>query len=139
MWVRRDAADVFDSAKRDANRIAELKKSQPVAVIAKEGLRYQIQLADGRTGYIAKLYLTDIKPVGGDEGFKLFASDDIGAGEQANVESVRGLRKGSEDAAVAEGMEEIVMEQLSSVENLAISISEDQVSQFLEEGGVFPI
>ncbi|MCC5875673.1 MAG: hypothetical protein JJU11_05580 [Candidatus Sumerlaeia bacterium] len=138
VYTRRDGTVVrAGTGPRDAV-VAELDRGAPLRVINEDRMRYEVRTPNGKTGFIARLNVTDVAPATGGTGGMFSVRDDLGAGQRSNVTAIRGLSPTSEELGGKEVPTETI-ESYKKVKDLSARITRDQLDAFAAEGGIDPL
>ena len=135
MYVQVPQADVRESKSPGSAVVAQVTQGAKLTVLAEEGVRYQVQLNDGKQGYISKLSVSEDKPSsGGSLGGGL--TDDRDITERRTAASGRGLSEAAKTMAKNQGTNPNAVAWVEKMENMAKKITADDVKRFRKEGGL---
>lgn len=117
--------------------VTEVPQGTALTVLNKDGLRYEIQLADGRKGFISKLSVSESKPsTGGGLGTVKGLQDDRAVTERGTAMSARGLSEAAEKSAKDRGVSPAAIESVKQMEQLGAGVKAADVAAFRREGGL---
>jgi hypothetical protein len=91
--VQKDEVKVYEQPNFDAPKVVTLKRDAAVTIAAQQGLWYQLQLADGKTGFVR---VNDVrvnygKAAGAGEGVRALTTGKAGEGRVTETAGVRGI------------------------------------------------
>ncbi|MDP6525159.1 MAG: hypothetical protein QGH15_13145 [Kiritimatiellia bacterium] len=137
MYVRVAKTQVRAGKTSSSAVVAEVPQGTRLTLKTKTGVRYAVQLDDGRQGYVSRLHLTDKAPASGGllsavGGIK----DDRSPTERRTAVSGRGLSEAAKKMASNESLSKDAVSSVEKMEALAASISDEQVNRFRREGGL---
>jgi len=137
VYVKVAKAQIRDGKDAGSPLVAEVDQGAQLTVLAKEGLRYQVQLADGRKGYVSRLSVSEDKPKGGGGlgGIKGI-EDDRSVTERGTAASGRGLSEAAQQMAKKTGIDPAAVGSVKEMEKLAAGIKPSAVAKFRKEGGM---
>lgn len=116
--------------------VAEAEQGTSLTVLSKEGLRYQVQLSDGRKGYVSKLAVSEEKPKTGGLGGIKGIEDDRSVTERGTAAAGRGLSEAAQNMAKSKGIDSNAVVSVQIMEKLGASIKPSAVAKFRKEGGL---
>ncbi|MEI6807373.1 MAG: SH3 domain-containing protein [bacterium] len=136
MYVQVPKAEVRDGKAPGSAVVAELNQGTKLTVLTEEGVRYSVQLEDGRKGYISKLAVSADKPSSGGGLGGLALTDDRDINERRSAASGRGLSEAAKTMAKGTADPKVIIAWVEAMEKLGAKISAADVKQFRKEGGL---
>lgn len=136
MYVQVPKAEVREGKTAGSALVAELDQGTKLTVLAEEGVRFSIQLEDGRKGYISKLAVSVDKPSSGGGLGGLALTDDRDINERRSAASGRGLSEAAKTMAKGTADPKVIIAWVEAMEKLGAKISTADVKQFRKEGGL---
>lgn len=136
MYVQVPKAELRDGKAPGSALVAELAQGTKLTVLTEEGVRYSVQLDDGRKGYISKLAVSADKPSSGGGLGGLALTDDRDINERRTAASGRGLSEAAKTMAKNTGDPKTIVGWVEAMEKLGAKISDAEVKKFRKEGGL---
>ena len=135
MYVQVPSAEIRDGKTPGSAVIAEIEQGTKLTVLGEEGVRFSVQLEDGRKGYISKLAVAAEKPSSGGLG-GLAMTDDRDINERRSAASGRGLSEAAKTMAKNGAADPNAIAWVEAMEKLAKKITASDVKKFRKEGGL---
>ena len=136
VYVQVPKAEIRESKVPGSALVAEVDQGTKLTVIAEEGVRYSVELGDGRKGYISKLAVSADKPSSGGGLGGLALTDDRDITERRSAASGRGLSEAAKTMAKGGAADPNAVAWVEAMEKLGAKISADDVKRFRTEGGL---
>ena len=137
MYAKKSGVKVTAEKSPTSEVIAKLNVGDRVKVVKEEGRQYQVKLSSGKSGWVFKFKLTEIKPEGksGRRALSgLTGKTTIAARESRSGGSIRGLKETTENYAKGKNIDPSHRRSVDKME--AFSVSDAELAKFQEEGGV---
>ncbi len=135
MYVQVPKAEVREGKTPGSALVAEVEQGTKLTILAEEGVRYSVELGDGRKGYISKLAVSSDKPSSGGGLGGLALTDDRDINERRSAASGRGLSEAAKNMG-KNGSDPNAVIWVEAMEKLAARITEADVKRFRKEGGL---
>lgn len=135
VYVQVPKAEIREGKAPGSALVAELAQGAKLTILSEEGVRYSVQLDDGRKGYISKLAVSADKPSSGGGLGGLALTDDRDITERRSAASGRGLSEAAKTMGKGAANPNAVA-WVEAMEKLAATISAADVKRFRKEGGL---
>jgi len=134
MYVQVPKAEIRDGKTQASALVAQVDQGTRVTVLGEEGVRYLVQLDDGRKGYVSRMSVSDAKPSSG--GLGLALNDDRDINERRTAASGRGLSEAAKQMGKDGTVNTNAVKWVEKMESLAATISASDIKNFRKEGGL---
>jgi len=138
MYAKRGGTKVTLAPSPTSKVVGTLNVGDRVQVLKKDGRKYQVKLANGRTGWVFKFKLTASKPAGKSRGRSglsaLTGRSAISAREARAGGSIRGLKETTANYAKGKRIDPVYQQAVDKME--ARVVSADELSAFQRQGGI---
>jgi len=135
LYVQVPKADIREGKTTSSALVVQVDQGTRLSLVSEEGVRYLVELADGRKGYISKLSVSADKPSSGGLGGLAF-KDDRDVTERRSAASGRGLSEAAKNMSKNGTTDPNAVAWVETMEKLAAKISADDVKRFRKEGGL---
>lgn len=136
VYAKTPTLKVRSEASAMSDVVAEEPRGAVLELLGKERFFYRVRTAQGVTGYVSRMQVSD-KPLDRrSTGLGGLIREDRAPEEMRTAASARGLAEQAEELARAEGISPRDVESLRRMEQRALAISPAEVDAFLREGGL---
>ena len=135
VYVQVPQADIREGKTPSTALVVQVTQGTRLTLISEEGVRYLVETADGRKGYISKLSVSTEKPSTGGLGGLAF-KDDRDITERSTAASGRGLSEAAKNMAKNGSVDPNAIKWVQEMEVLATKIKADDIKRFRKEGGL---
>lgn len=139
VYAKRDGTEVRQGTGRTDPVVESLKQGAPMSIIRVDGTRFHVKLASGRSGYVARLNVSEAKPRTDTDDGLFSIKDDQAAANRTNVSSIRGLQPLSKDMADKGEVTPEAVTALDQMKQTSFAITAQEVDEFAAEKGIKPL
>jgi uncharacterized protein YgiM (DUF1202 family) len=133
MYVRPAKAAVRSGPGTADPILVELRAGEAVTILSAQGVRSRVRTASGKEGFVLRTHLVATAPSAGGQ---LVLRDSTRPGQMSGAGTTRGLAPVSEEYAKLEGASEASVTDTKKMEQVADSVTAEQVEEFRREGGI---